>query len=207
MVGIKFFFSINGDFAMKKIFQASLLTVAMFGSLSYATYSWISPTRSVINKITNDNLVYTPRNGGTYKVMYIPEFDELRKDLGAVINHDDGFVQIDPPNTPLKYQGQCVSLVKALTYARHQTSQWKPGPQVGVDNMRPGRAIAAFNSYGEYAGHAAILLSQDSEGITVFDQNWLEDQRVAIHKINFKTLNKGKGDGDITNAYSYFIIK
>jgi len=49
---------------MKKIFQASLLTVAMFGSLSYATYSWISPTRSVINKITNDNLVYTPRNGG-----------------------------------------------------------------------------------------------------------------------------------------------
>ncbi len=204
----KIFFSINGDFAMKKIFQASLLTVAMFGSLSYATYSWISPTRSVINKLTDADLEYTSQYGGAYKVKYIPEFEELRKDLGATIERDGSYFKIyNRSLTKGGYEGECVSLVKALTYARHSTDEWKPGPQVGVDNMRPGRAIAAFNSYGEYAGHAAILLSQDSEGITVFDQNWLKDGKVAIHKIKFKILNKGRGDGDINNAYSYFIIK
>lgn len=66
--------------------------------------------------------------------------------------------------------GECVPLVQQATGAPRST-QWRRGALVqGNANIRPGTAIATFDSNGSYDGHAAIYLGQDEHGIQVIDQ-------------------------------------
>ncbi len=66
--------------------------------------------------------------------------------------------------------GECVPLVQAATGALRAT-EWRPGvPVQGNTAIRPGTAIATFDSNGHYTGHAAIYLGQDTNGIQVVDQ-------------------------------------
>jgi hypothetical protein len=66
--------------------------------------------------------------------------------------------------------GECVPLVRAATGAP-QAKDWQRGVKVqGNTNIRPGTAIATFDSNGHYDGHAAIYLGQDEHGIQVIDQ-------------------------------------
>ncbi len=66
--------------------------------------------------------------------------------------------------------GECVDLVRTATGAPRST-EWQRGAQVqGNANIRPGTAIATFDSNGRYDGHAAIYLGQDAQGIRVIDQ-------------------------------------
>lgn len=65
---------------------------------------------------------------------------------------------------------ECVSLVQQATSAPPST-EWRPGaPVQGNTDIRPGTAIATFDSDGHYDGHAAIYLGQDEYGIQIVDQ-------------------------------------
>ena len=73
--------------------------------------------------------------------------------------------------------GQCVALVQAASPGVGPTRTWKCGPPVrGNTDLRPGTAIATFNSADRYANatdgssHAAIYLGQNERGIQVMDQ-------------------------------------
>ena len=76
--------------------------------------------------------------------------------------------------------GECVALVQAATGAP-LTREWQPGVSVqGNATIRPGTAIATFDSNGRYAGHAAIYVGQDEHGIHVIDQWNIRDSQGHI---------------------------
>jgi hypothetical protein len=87
--------------------------------------------------------------------------------------------------------GECVPLVQAATGAPLST-EWRPGVQVqGNMNIRPGTAIATFDSNGHYDGHAAIYLGQDTSGIQVIDQWNIRDPQgrfMGQHQPSERTL-------------------
>ncbi|WP_428488541.1 BPSL0067 family protein, partial [Rhodopila sp.] len=91
--------------------------------------------------------------------------------------------------------GECVPLVRAATGAP-QATNWQRGLQVqGNTNIRPGTAIATFDSNGHYDGHAAIYLGQDEDGIRVVDQWNIRDPGGHItehHKPSKRTIFFGK---------------
>ncbi|PIT17504.1 hypothetical protein BGI33_02805 [Snodgrassella alvi] len=65
---------------------------------------------------------------------------------------------------------ECVAVVKYFAKAP-QTTIWKKGARVkGNNSIRPGTAIATFDSRGKYHGHAAIYINQTAAGINVYDQ-------------------------------------
>ncbi len=67
--------------------------------------------------------------------------------------------------------GQCVSYVKKVCPSLPSTSMWRKGALVKTStNLAPGTVIATFNANGHYEGHAAIYVSQNTQGITVYDQ-------------------------------------
>lgn len=96
--------------------------------------------------------------------------------------------------------GHCVSLIQHCSGAP-QTRNWRQGESVRGLQLEPGTIIATFRN-GKYPNqtgwHAAIYISQNEEGIWVWDQ-W-KGKPVHRRLIRFKN---GKGtpnnDGD---AYS-----
>lgn len=69
--------------------------------------------------------------------------------------------------------GQCVSYVKTVCPLLPATANWKKGAAVrGNTRLAAGTVIATFGSGGHYEGHAAIYVSQNDAGITVYDQ-WI----------------------------------
>ncbi len=66
--------------------------------------------------------------------------------------------------------GQCVSYVKQVCPELPATTSWRKGAPV-KDNkgIKEGTVIATFSGVN-YEGHAAIYVSQDGAGITVYDQ-------------------------------------
>ncbi len=95
------------------------------------------------------------------------------------------------PVTP-QYVGsnqECVALVRALTGAPPART-WSAGQPVRGNAIQPGTAIATFDVAGHYSSstdgssHAAIFISQDETGITVFDQ-WRGHPAKARH-ISFR---------------------
>lgn len=92
--------------------------------------------------------------------------------------------------------GHCVAFVKAASGAP-ETSKWKEGTKVKGEKIAPGTAIATFVG-GVYpnagtGNHAAIYVSQDDKGVTVWDQ-W---KGQPVHKRVMKfTGTGGSNDGD-----------
>ena len=83
--------------------------------------------------------------------------------------------------------GQCVDFVKAASGAP-QTSLWKEGVKVKGAIILTGTAIATFIG-GEYpshahGNHAAIYVSQNTDGLVVWDQ-WT-GQPVHQRTIHFR---------------------
>lgn len=87
--------------------------------------------------------------------------------------------------------GECVPLVRAATGAP-QARDWQRDAQVqGNTTIRPGTAIATFDSNGHYDGHAAIYLGQDEHGIQVIDQWNRRDSQghiIGQHQPSERTL-------------------
>ena len=78
--------------------------------------------------------------------------------------------------------GHCVDFVK-MAAGVPRTDSWQEGAEVrGNPHIAPGTAIATFELNGsytsEFGNHAAIYLSQDDDGIWVYDQ-W---QGQPVHK-------------------------
>ncbi|HQT65953.1 MAG TPA: BPSL0067 family protein [Acidocella sp.] len=71
--------------------------------------------------------------------------------------------------------GQCVALVEAAANMPN-TKYWQRGIRVRGATLAPGTIIATFDPDGRYGNHtdgrshAAIYLSQNTEGIKVIDQ-------------------------------------
>jgi hypothetical protein len=71
--------------------------------------------------------------------------------------------------------GYCVNFVRAAAAGLPRTAAWQEGARVrGNHNIARGTAIATFESDGGYTSetgnHAVIYLSQDDDGIWVYDQ-------------------------------------
>ena len=94
--------------------------------------------------------------------------------------------------------GQCVAFVKAAAGAP-QTALWKQGALVKGAAIATGTAIATFQG-GQYTNtpgtsHAAIFVSQDDNGLLVWDQ-WT-GQPVHQRPIAFKGgVGSPVNDGD-----------
>ena len=108
------------------------------------------------------------------------------------------FVAQDPGSFEGKVvgDGQCVAFVRAATSAP-ETAKWKEGAKAKGNTITKGVAIATFVD-GVYpsastGNHAAIYVSQDAAGITVWDQ-W-KGQPVHKRVIRFKGTG-GSNDGD-----------
>ena len=106
-------------------------------------------------------------------------------------------------NNPAGYNGQvigdgqCVAFVK-LASGAPQTNLWKQGPHVRGSGLAFGTAIATFQG-GHYTNnpkqsHAAIYVSQDQHGITVWDQ-WkgkpVHERVIRFHNGQVLPVNDG----------------
>jgi hypothetical protein len=121
-----------------------------------------------IRRITEDTLSYVATDPGSY--------------AGQVVG-----------------DGQCVAYVKVAASAP-VTSRWAQGATVKGNNISTGTAIATFQD-GKYQNdtggksHAAIYISQDSNGLLVWDQ-WVH-QPVHKRTIMFADGSKPpRNDGD-----------
>jgi hypothetical protein len=102
--------------------------------------------------------------------------------------------------------GQCVALVQAADASVGLTRTWAQGAQVqGNTELRPGTAIATFDSTGRYANatngssHAAIYLGQNAQGIQVMDQ-WSD------HAASYRTISWNNPGATAANTGSAFYV-
>jgi hypothetical protein len=100
-------------------------------------------------------------------------------------------------------QGQCVSYVKVVTPGLPQTSKWKKGALVrGLATVKAGTVIATFDAKGHYHGHAAIYVSQDEDGILVWDQYITPPNPKPIGS---RTLRFG-AHGNSNNGDKFYVV-
>jgi hypothetical protein len=84
------------------------------------------------------------------------------------------------------------------------TTTWKPGRKVRGNNISPGTAIASFRD-GKYQNdHAAIFVSQDEKGITVYDQYNHPKKVWGKRVLRFDLPQKGDYSND--GEYFYTIV-
>ena len=107
--------------------------------------------------------------------------------------------------------GECVPLVRAATGAP-LAAEWRRGaPVQGNTAIRPGTAIATFDSNGHYDGHAAIYLGQDAYGIQVIDQWNIRNPAGNItgqQPPHERTLYLGNSHHNwINRGESYYVVK
>ena len=109
--------------------------------------------------------------------------------------------------------GQCVRYVQICASAP-LTRLWKKGIKVhGLDmhHIAPGTLIATMDKNGRYpnqsyGNHAAIYVSQDRAGITVYDQ-WV-GQRVHKRVIRFKGGNpNGAWRFDANDGDNFYVVE
>ncbi|MBY0398016.1 MAG: BPSL0067 family protein [Thermoleophilia bacterium] len=101
------------------------------------------------------------------------------------------------------YLGQCVSLLKRTCATIPATTAWKKGKRVkDVTALARLTAIATFNDAGQYAGHAAIYVSQDKTGIWVWDQYKSPEKPVGKRLITFDDKKT-----DVNNGNKYYVIE
>lgn len=78
------------------------------------------------------------------------------------------------------------------------TRTWRPGRKVRGNHISPGTAIASFRDGAYRNDHAAIFISQDENGLTVYDQfnnpKKLWGQRVLRFETRRKNDRSNNGD-------------
>lgn len=104
---------------------------------------------------------------------------------------------------------QCVALIQGCTTAP-STGTWKAGIKVmaaAAGAIAPGTAIATFDKDGKYPmtqRHAAIYISHDSTGISVYHQYAAGQTPNVVHK--YFILNKKLKDRTTMDADYYWVI-
>jgi len=165
--------------------------------------------KSLDSKQDFSNIIH---NGKPFAVMKKTsktlKFDDLSGT--SVVDKGYGF-QI---NKSGQYDGQCVSLVRALTGNSVFTGGWKKGQQITPSSsIKPGTLIATFPNGSNYdtknktgKAHTGIYLGKTSSYIWILDQNWREASHddsgtTGIHKIYFNE------NGGVTDAYFYYVVE
>ena len=107
-----------------------------------------------------------------------------------------------------KFNGECAAGVQ---WALQQngimiglTSTWKQGRKVRGNDISPGTAIASFRNGVYQNDHAAIFVSQDDKGITVYDQYNHPKKTWGKRVLRF---DLGGSDYSNDGEYFYTIIK
>jgi hypothetical protein len=99
--------------------------------------------------------------------------------------------------------GQCVSYVKKVCPSLPATVNWKKGdPVKDAKNIMPGTVIATFNAANKYEGHAAIYVSQNKEGINVYDQYRTPPSPKAVGP----RLLRWRGHGNSNNGDLFYVV-
>lgn len=108
-----------------------------------------------------------------------------------------------------RFKGECAAGVQ---WALQQnsvmiglTSSWKQGRKVRGNDILPGTAIASFRDGVYKNDHAAIFVSQDERGITVYDQYNHPKKAWGKRVLRFDLTPKGDYSND--GEYFYTIIK
>jgi len=96
-----------------------------------------------------------------------------------------------------QYCGECVSFYKVCSGDKRVTADWKRGVKVRGAAVSKGAGIATFPN-GKYSGHAAVYVSQDANGIQVYDQ-WVG------HPVSTRTI-RWNGSGISNNGDSFYVI-
>jgi hypothetical protein len=125
----------------------------------------------------------------------VTEFRAPLKDVEKFKNQSIGYG---------KFNGECAAGVQ---WALRQngimiglTSTWKPGRKVRGNAISPGTAIASFRDGVYQNDHAAIFVSQDDKGITVYDQYNHPKKPWGTRVLRFYP----KPTGDYSNDGDYF---
>lgn len=102
------------------------------------------------------------------------------------------------------YCGQCVSYVTTVCPTiPGDTRKQKKCVLIKVHkNIADGTAIATFDTTGHYSGHAAIYVSQDDDGIRVYDQ-WITGTGKAVGS----RLIKWNGHGVSNYGAGFYVIE
>jgi hypothetical protein len=99
--------------------------------------------------------------------------------------------------------GQCVSYVKVVCPSLPRTANWKKGAAVkGNATIVAGTVIATFNASGSYEGHAAIYVSQNETGVTVYDQ-WVTPPNPKA--VGQRVLRWG-AHGNSNNGDNFYVV-
>jgi hypothetical protein len=105
--------------------------------------------------------------------------------------------------------GQCVAYVQAAAKCPY-TALWTAGAKVaGNKDIPTGTAIASFDPDGTYGNHvdgrshAAIYVSQDANGILVWDQ-WLHQ---VVHQRTLRYYPIGGAVKNVNNAWCFSVIE
>jgi hypothetical protein len=102
---------------------------------------------------------------------------------------------------------ECVALVQKVAGAPN-TGQWKRGVHVmtaPMNSILTGSVIATFDENGNYPSserHAAIYVSHNMTGITVYDQ-WNKQGKSKQRTIRNKKLSIR----DVNDADSYWVVE
>ena len=105
--------------------------------------------------------------------------------------------------------GQCVPFVQEASGAPN-TSLWTKGTLVkGQTTVAKGTAIATFSKDGKYTNsldgtsHAAIYVSQDAVGVSVWDQ-W---KGQPVHQRTIRFQNGAEGTKPVNDGDYYYVIE
>jgi hypothetical protein len=109
--------------------------------------------------------------------------------------------------------GQCVSLIHAVTVAPG-ASVWHQGEHVaGSKGILPGTIIATFDSNGRYGNHtdgtshAAIYIGQTPSGIIVIDQ-WKGHGARPDHVPQQRTIHiDGQSRMAVDKGINYYVVQ
>jgi hypothetical protein len=108
-----------------------------------------------------------------------------------------------------KFNGECAAGVQWALRQNNVmiglTSTWKAGRKVRGNTISPGTAIASFRDEVYQNDHAAIFVSQDDKGITVYDQYNHPKKPWSMRVLYFDL--KQKGDYSNDGEYFYTITK
>lgn len=110
------------------------------------------------------------------------------------------FKKSEPPTkeqqTAPNYCGGCVAFVKQVCPQLPQTKLWQQGVQVrGNPSIKPGTVIANFVE-GKFHGHAAIYVSQDPNGIHVYEQFIEPPKPIGPRLIKWDPKQSAANDGN-----------
>lgn len=126
--------------------------------------------------------------------------------LAGSRNQTGGLTSVEVRDTA--YMNQCTDFVQSVTATSTTgTSAWRRGRNVlaNCSSLPVGTAVATFTSAGAYSGHTGILRGCTSSRIDLWDQNYVQVQRVAKNSLTNVVSSSLTATNDASNYYEVLI--